>query len=74
MDAHFLILRNAHPEKQKNVCQFLEFEKRASQIDATENLPRMDSVPGVQLDGFAIKKKARVSLTLPSRTPKNVTL
>ena len=34
----------------------------------------MDSVPGVQLDGFAVKKKARVSLTLPSRTPKNVTL
>ena len=31
MDAHFLILRNVHPEKQKNVCQFLEFEKRASQ-------------------------------------------
>ena len=49
-------------------------EKRASQIDATENLPRMDSVPGVQLDGFAVKKKARVSLTLPSRIPKNVTL
>ena len=31
MDAHFLILRNVHPEKQKNVCQYLEFEKRASQ-------------------------------------------
>ena len=27
----------------------------------------MDSALGVQLDGFAVKKKARVPLTLPSR-------
>ena len=42
MDAHFLILRNAHPEKQKNVCQFLEFEKRASK----------KAKNGCQLPGF----------------------
>ena len=55
------------PKANQNV------EKCSYPIDEAENLPRMDSALGVLLDGCAVKEKARVPLTLPSRTPKNVT-
>ena len=42
--------------------------------DATENFGVRWLAVAFVLDGFAVKKKARVSLTLPSRTPKNVTI
>ena len=46
----------------------------AYQNDAAENLPRMDSVLGVQLDGSAVKEKAEASKNLKNSEPPSAPL
>ena len=55
------------------ITQFAEGEpnvlKRAYPNDAAENLPRMDSAPGVLLDGFAVKESGSLQKSLSQKSP-----
>ncbi len=50
----YQLLKGGNGVREANVVTLCS--KCANQIDAAENLPRMDSAHGVLLDGVAVKK------------------